>query len=76
VTCGGEWSARLHVTTAGAPVSRVVAVAGRGGTVQLQPDGDGWSGTVSGLPTDRSTSVTVFATGQVRPVGTRLDANC
>ena len=76
VTCGGDWAARLHVTTGGVAVSRVVAVAGRGGPVELQPDGDGWSGTLSGLPTDRGISVTVFAGGQVRPTGGRLDAGC
>jgi len=75
VACGDRWSARLHATTGGADVSRVVAVAARSGAVRLQRDGDGWSGTLTGLPTDRTVTVTVLAAG-LRPTSARLSSNC
>jgi hypothetical protein len=58
-------------------VSRVVAVAARAGTtVTLQLDGDGWSGDLTGLPTDRSVTVTVFAGAGMPPAVARLRAGC
>ena len=39
-------------------------------------DGDGWSGDLTGLPTDRTVTVTVFADGPVRPGSARLRAGC
>jgi DNA-directed RNA polymerase specialized sigma24 family protein len=75
VTCGDQWTARLHATTGGRAVSRVVAVTGRGQAVPLRPDGDGWSGVVTGLPTDRPVAVTVFAIG-LRPATARLTTSC
>ncbi|HEY6746161.1 MAG TPA: hypothetical protein VI357_10650, partial [Mycobacteriales bacterium] len=75
VACGDGWTAQLHATTGGADVSRVVAVAARTGAVRLQRDGDGWSGTLTGLPTDRTVTVTVLAPG-LRPASTRLSSNC
>jgi hypothetical protein len=77
VDCGDRWTARLHATTRGVEVSRVVAVALRAGaTVELRPDGDGWSGDLTGLPTDRTVTVMVFAGGGVRPASARLRADC
>ena len=55
----------------------MVAVAARAGaTVTLQRDGDGWSGNLTGLPTDRSVTVTVFSDAGVRPAVARLRADC
>ncbi|HEV7657977.1 MAG TPA: hypothetical protein VGP36_25025 [Mycobacteriales bacterium] len=76
LVCGTDWTAQLHVTTGGVQVTRVVAVAGRGRAAELHPDGDGWSGDLGGLPTDRSTTVAVFADGGTRGVSTRLASNC
>lgn len=73
--CGDEWTARLHATAAGADVGQVVAVGGAR-TVVLRPDGDGWSGDLTGLPTDRGVTVTVWATGGVRPASERLTSTC
>jgi DNA-directed RNA polymerase specialized sigma24 family protein len=75
VACGDGWTARVHATTGGADASRVVAVAARTGVVRLQRDGDGWSGTLAGLPTDRTVTVTVLARG-LRPASARLTAHC
>ncbi|HST66897.1 MAG TPA: hypothetical protein VLM05_17075 [Mycobacteriales bacterium] len=75
VRCGDRWSARLHVTTGGRDVSRVFALAPRAGAVQLGRDGDGWSGTLTGLPTDRPVTVTVFGPG-LRPATARLSTDC
>jgi hypothetical protein len=77
IACGDRWTAHLHVTTGGVEVSRVVAVAARAGTtVTLQRDGDGWSGDLTGLPTDRSVTVTVFAGAGMPPAVARLRAGC
>jgi hypothetical protein len=77
VDCAGEWTAHLYVTTGGVEASTVMAVATRaGGTVQLQRDGDGWSGDLTGLPSDRTITVTVFAGEAVRPVSARLRPDC
>jgi DNA-directed RNA polymerase specialized sigma24 family protein len=76
VSCGDSWSAHLHATTGGVEVSRVTAVARTGAVVALQRDGDGWSGDMSGLPTDRSVTVSVFADGPLRPASARLRADC
>jgi DNA-directed RNA polymerase specialized sigma24 family protein len=76
VSCSGSWSARLHATTGGVEVSRVAAVTRTGAVVALHRDGDGWSGDLSGLPTNRSVTVTVFADGPVRPGSARLRADC
>jgi hypothetical protein len=76
-SCGDEWTARLHVTTGGVEVSRVVAVAVRtGGSVALHRDGDGWSGDLAGLPTHRTVTVTVSTDGPVPPTSARLRTNC
>ena len=76
-SCGDTWSARVHATTGGVQVSRVTAVASRtGSTVALQPDGSGWSGTLTGLPTNGAVTVAVFADGAVRPGTARLRADC
>jgi DNA-directed RNA polymerase specialized sigma24 family protein len=76
-SCGDTWSAHLHATTGGVQVSRLTAVAARtGATVALHPDGDGWSGDLTGLPTDRSVTVSVVADGAVRPGWARLRADC
>ena len=76
VSCGESWSAHLHATTGGVDVSRVTAVARTGAVVALHRDGDGWSGDLTGLPTDRSVMVSVFADGPVRPGSARLRADC
>jgi hypothetical protein len=76
LACGGQWTAHLHATTGGVEVASVVAVASRGGTVRLQRDGDGWSGDLAGLPTDRTVTVTVYADGPVRPAWARLRPDC
>jgi len=76
-SCGETWSARVHATTGGVQVSRVTAVASRTeSTVALLPDGGGWSGTLTGLPTNGTLTVAVFADGAVRPGTARLRANC
>ena len=76
VSCGESWSAHLHATTGGVDVSRVTAVARTGAVVALHRDGDGWSGDLTGLPTNRSVTVSVFADGPVRPGSARLRADC
>ena len=76
VSCGESWSAHLHATTGGVDVSRVTAVARTGAVVALHRDGDGWSGELTGLPTNRSVTVSVFADGPVRPGSARLRADC
>ena len=76
VSCGESWSAHLHATTGGVDVSRVTAVARTGAVVALHRDGDGWSGDLTGLPTSRSVTVSVFADGPVRPGSARLRADC
>jgi DNA-directed RNA polymerase specialized sigma24 family protein len=76
LVCGDRWTAELHVSTGGAEVSRVIAVAGRGPAVSLHRDGDGWSGELTGLPTNRTVTVTVFADGAVRPASARLTVDC
>jgi DNA-directed RNA polymerase specialized sigma24 family protein len=76
LSCGEFWSARLHATTGGVEVSRVTALARTGAVVALHRDGDGWSGDLTGLPTDRSVTVSVFADGPVRPGSARLRADC
>jgi cytoskeletal protein RodZ len=76
LACGDAWTAHLHATTGGVDVSKVVAVAARGGMVTLQRDGDGWSGDLTGLPTGRTVTVTVFAEGPVRPASARLRTDC
>ena len=76
VSCGETWSAHLHATTGGVEVSRVTAVARTGAMVALHRDGDGWSGDLTGLPTNRSVTVSVFADGPVRPGSARLRADC
>jgi DNA-directed RNA polymerase specialized sigma24 family protein len=76
LSCGESWSARLHATTGGVEVSRVTALARTGAVVALHRDGDGWSGDLTGLPTDRSVTVSVFADGPVRPGSARLRADC
>jgi hypothetical protein len=75
-SCDGSWSAHLHATTGGVEVSRVTAVARTGAVLALQRDGDGWSGDLTGLPTNGSVSVSVFADGPVRPGTARLRADC
>ena len=75
-SCGESWSAHLHATTGGVEVSRVTAVARTGAIVALHRDGDGWSGDLTGLPTNRSVTVSVFADGPVRPGSARLRADC
>jgi DNA-directed RNA polymerase specialized sigma24 family protein len=76
LACGGTWTAHLHVTTGGVDVAKVVAVSSRGGVVTLQRDGDGWSGDLTNLPTDRTVTVTVFAEGSVRRASARLGTDC
>ena len=76
VSCGDTWSAHLHATTGGVEVSRVTAVARTGAMVALHRDGDGWSGDLTGLPTSRTVTVSVFADGAVRPGSARLRAGC
>ena len=76
VSCGGTWSAHLHATTGGVEVSRVTAVARTGAMVALLRDGDGWSGDLTGLPTSRTVTVSVFADGAVRPGSARLRSGC
>jgi DNA-directed RNA polymerase specialized sigma24 family protein len=76
LSCAESWSAHLHATTGGVEVSRVTAVARTGAVVALHRDGDGWSGDLTGLPTDRSVMVSVFADGPVRPGSARLRADC
>jgi hypothetical protein len=76
LACGGEWTAELHASTGGAQVSRVIAVSGRGPAVMLHQDGDDWSGELTGLPTNRTVTVTVFADGPVRPASVRLTVDC
>jgi hypothetical protein len=74
--CGGTWSAHVHATTGGVEVSAVTADVSRtGATVALQPDGDGWSADLTGLPTNGMITVTVVADG-VRPGTARLRAAC
>jgi DNA-directed RNA polymerase specialized sigma24 family protein len=75
-SCGDTWSAHLHATTGGVEVSRVTALARTGAMVTLQRDGDGWSGGLTGLPTNHPVTVTVFADGPVRPGSVRLRADC
>jgi DNA-directed RNA polymerase specialized sigma24 family protein len=76
-SCDDTWSAHLHATTGGVEVSRVVATVPRtGATVTLHRDGDGWSGDLTGLPTNRAVTVSVFADGPVRPGSARLRADC
>jgi DNA-directed RNA polymerase specialized sigma24 family protein len=75
-SCGDSWSAHLHATTGGVEVSRVTAVPRTGAVVALQRDGDGWSGDLTGLPTNRPVTVSVFADGPVRPGSARLRADC
>ena len=75
--CAEDWTARLYVTVdGGTQVSRVVASAGDRATVVLQRDGTGWSGTLPGLPTDRSATVTVSADGPVKPASQKLGVSC
>ncbi len=76
VSCGDTWSAHLHATTGGVEVSRVTAVARTGAMVALHRDGDGWSGDLTGLPSNRTVTVSVFADGAVRPGSARLSAGC
>ena len=54
----------------------MTAVARTGAVVALHRDGDGWSGDLTGLPTNRSVTVSVFADGPVRPGSARLRADC
>lgn len=75
-SCDDSWSAHLHATTGGLEVSRVTAVARTGAMVALHPDGDGWSGDLTGLPTNGTVTVSVFADGPVRPGSARLRADC
>jgi DNA-directed RNA polymerase specialized sigma24 family protein len=76
LACTGSWTAQLRVDTGGVTVSQVVAVGRNGARADLHQDGDGWSGQLSGLPTNRSVTVTVFAQGPVRPASARLSSNC
>ena len=76
-SCNDTWSALVRATTAGVQVSRVTAVASRtGATVALHRDGSGWSGILTGLPTNGGVTVAVFADGSVRPGSARLRADC
>ena len=76
-SCGDDLvRARCTRPPAASQVSRVIAVASRTeSTVALQPDGDGWSGTLTGLPTSGTLTVAVFADGAVRPGTARLRAS-
>jgi DNA-directed RNA polymerase specialized sigma24 family protein len=76
LACTGSWTAQLRVDTGGVTVSGVVAVGRNGASTDLHQDGDGWSGQLSGLPTNRSITVTAFAQGPVRPASARLSSNC
>jgi hypothetical protein len=76
LACTGTWTAHLHATTGGVEVTNVVAFAPGAGSVELQPAGDGWSGDLAGLPTDRTVTVTVSADGPVRPGSARLRSGC
>ena len=76
-SCGQDWTAQLYATVDdGTQVSRVVATAGDQATVVLQRDGTGWSGTLPGLPTDRSVTVTISADGPVKPASQKLSVSC
>ena len=75
VACADGWTVRVHATTGGADVSRVTAVAARAGAVRLERDGDGWSGTLAGLPTDRAVTLTVVAPG-LRAASSRIRSDC
>jgi hypothetical protein len=76
VRCGERWAATLRATVAGGDITSVTAVTG-GERVALRPDGDGWSAQLTGLPTDRSITVVVYADGgPVRPAATRLSSRC
>jgi hypothetical protein len=77
VSCGDTWSAHVHATTGGVQVSGATAVVSRiGATVALHRDGDGWSGDLTGLPTNGSVAVVVVADGAVQPGSARLRADC
>ena len=73
--CGEEWTARLEATPVGAEVTEVRA-SGAGGTVELRRDGGVWTGELTGLPTDRATTVTVWADGPVRAARATLASRC
>jgi hypothetical protein len=81
--CGSTWTADLRVRVYGreeSAVTRVTATAAGGGSVALSRTGWGWAGTLTGLPSGRTATVTVTAGAAdgstVRSVSQELTHTC